>query len=112
MKRFKALFMFAIMLFAITWTQATIPDTKENLKTAIVTPAKVVKMEKQNLNFSISKQTEFVINNYVSEVPIFMETTVLPYLPTKAVRNFSKTIKSKKKNLYHRSPRDGYWRKS
>ena len=62
MKPLRFLFMAVLYLFAVTWLQATIPDTKENLKTEKLKTETSAKMVKQYLEFQAQKtELNFVI---------------------------------------------------
>ena len=47
--------MAVFLLFAVTWSQATIPDMKENLKTEKLKHETSVKMVKPDVNFTFQR---------------------------------------------------------
>ena len=58
MKRLASFLMIGVFITSFTWAQATIPDTKENSKTELLTKAKTVKMESfASIQFVIHDQS-------------------------------------------------------
>lgn len=114
MKRLASFLMMVILMFTVTWSRATIPDTKENSKTEKLKEVSAT-MVKADLKFTNQNEFLFVNQNY-SDVDVVVKTEAAQIiLPTKALQKFSKTVKAKNQAINYRSPRDGFrrnWRNS
>lgn len=115
MKRLASFLMILVLTTSVTWSRASIPDTKENSKTEKLKHETSVTMVKGDLKFSNQNEFLFVNQNY-SYVGIVVKTEAAETnLSTKAIQKFSKTIQAKSKVVNYRSPRDGFrrnWRNS
>lgn len=105
MKAFRFLFMAVLLMFAVTWSQASIPDTKENSKTEKLKNEISAKMEKQD--FKIQKtELNFVVTSYQNFDLVVSEKSDFK-IPTKAIQTFSKAVNTDNVKANYRNPRDG-----
>ncbi len=111
MKRLASFLMIVMLMLTVTWSRATIPDTKENSKTEKLKEVSVT-MVKTYLKFSNQNEFLFVNQNYSDLDYVIKTEAAETILPTKSIQKFSKNIQSKNKVVNYRSPRDGLsWRK-
>lgn len=107
MKPLRFLFMAVLFLFAVTWLQATIPDTKENLKTEKLKNETSAKMVKQCLEFQASKtELNFVITPNFETDLVTLENNDSKVL-TNSIQKLSKSVVAKNIKASYRNPRDG-----
>ena len=107
MKPLRFLFMAVLFLFAVTWLQATIPDTKENLKTEKLKNETSAKMVKQCLEFQDSKtELNFVITPNFETDLVTLENNDSKVL-TNSIQKLSKSVVAKNIKASYRNPRDG-----
>lgn len=99
--------MTVFLLFAVTWSRATIPDMKENSKTEKLKDCISVNMVKTTPEFSGKSEFNFVANqNYETDISVIEKANKDYKLPTKAIQNFSKSIKALSAKTCFRNPRD------
>ena len=107
MKPLRFLFMAVLYLFAVTWLQATIPDTKENLKTEKLKNETSAKMGKQRLEFLAPKtELNFVITpNFETDLVTLKDSD--SKVLTNSIQKLSKSVGAINVKASYRNPRDG-----
>lgn len=107
MKRLASFLMIGVLTTSFTWSQGSVPDTKENSKTEMVMETNSAKMEKTDLKFSNQNEFLFVKQDYSDANVVVKTEAAETIVPTQRIQKFSTKIPAKRKDVNNRSPKDG-----